>query len=170
MDRRPIWHMPMIYRVWASRRSRDWAKWRLTWEGETDFRGADTLAWDVALAMEAAETNGDEFGLLALDWRKAYDGIDLQTLGHTLERAKVPDWARKPLMYMYCRNRRKRVGTVIGEEWEPSCGVMAGCGIAVFALAVCTRPWAVTAGLIPHLHRRLYVDDSTAWCMGKQSK
>ena len=81
MDRRPIWLMPVLYRVWTSRRSRDWAKWRLGWEGETEFRGADTLAWDVALAMEAAEANGDEFGLLALDWREAYDGIDLQTLG-----------------------------------------------------------------------------------------
>ena len=72
MDGRPIWLMPMIYRVWASRRSRDWAKLRLEWGGETEFRGADTLAWDVALAMEAAEANGDEFGLLALDWRTAY--------------------------------------------------------------------------------------------------
>ena len=81
MDRRPIWLMPMLYRVWASRRSRDWAQWRLGWEGETEFRGADTRAWDVALAMEAAAANGDEFGLLALDWRKAYDGIGLRTLG-----------------------------------------------------------------------------------------
>ena len=88
MDRRPIWLMPMLYRVWASRGSRDWAQWRLGWEGETEFREADTLAWDVALAMEAAAANGDEFGILALDWRKAYDGIDLQTLGGTLWRGQ----------------------------------------------------------------------------------
>ena len=117
--------------------------------------------------MEAAEANGDEFGLLALDWRKAYDGIDLQTLGDTLERAKVPNWARLPLMEMYRRNRRIRVGTVICEEWEPTCGVMASCGIAVFALAICTRPWAITAGRTPRLHRRLHVDDSTAWIIGE---
>ena len=76
MDRRPIWLMPMLYRGWASIRLRGWAKWRLGWEGEAEFREADTLAWDVALAMEAAETNGDEFGLLSLDWHKAYDGIE----------------------------------------------------------------------------------------------
>ena len=113
MDRRPIWLMAMLYRVWASRRSRDWAQWRLGWEGGTEFRGADTLAWDVSLSMEAAAANGDEFGLLALGWRKAYDGIDLQTLRDTLERAKVPNWARLPLMDMYKRDRRIRVGTVI---------------------------------------------------------
>ena len=32
MYRRPIWLMPMIYSVWASRRSRDWAAWRLKWK------------------------------------------------------------------------------------------------------------------------------------------
>ena len=44
---------------------------------------------------------------------------------------------------------------------------MAGYGVAVFRLAVCTRPWAITVGRIPHLHRRLYVDDSTAWITGE---
>ena len=69
-------------------------------------------------------------------------------------------------MDMYKRDRWIRVGNVIGEEWTPTCGVMARCGIAVFALAVCTRPWAIIAGRIPHLERRLYVDDSTAWSIG----
>ena len=140
MDGRPLWPMPVIYRIWANRRSRDWARWRLTWECEPEFRGAYTLGWDVALAMEAASANGQECVLLALDWRKAYDGIDLSTLGDTLVIAKVPNWARLPLMYMYNRDRRLSVGTVIGNIWKPTCGVMAGCGIAVFALAVCTRP------------------------------
>ena len=117
--------------------------------------------------MEAASANGQECGLLALDWRKAYDGIDLSTLGDTLEIAKVPNWTRLPLMDVYNRDRRLRVGTVIDSTWKPTCGVMAGCGIAVFALAVCTRPWEITAGRIPHLHRRLYVDDSTAWIIGE---
>ena len=87
MDRRPIWLMPMIYRVWAIRRSRDWAKWGSRWEGEAGFRGADTLAWDVALAMGAAAANGEECGLLAFDWRNAYDGIELGTSAATLEHA-----------------------------------------------------------------------------------
>ena len=88
MDRRPIWLMLMIYRVWASRRSRDWAAWRFRWEGETGLRGADPFGWDVALAMEAAAANGEECGLLALVWRRAHNGIDLRTLEDTLDIAK----------------------------------------------------------------------------------
>ena len=94
------------------------------------------MAWDVALAMEAAAANGEECGLLALDWRKAYGGIDLGALCDTLCDTKVPNWARLPLMDMYQRDRRLRVGTVIGDTWKPTCRVTAGCGIAVFALAV----------------------------------
>ena len=91
-------------------------------------------------------------------------------IGDTLETATVPDWARLPLMDIYKRDRRLRVGTVIGEAWRPTCGVMAGCGIAVSALAVCTRPWAVTVGIIPNTHRRLYVEDPTAWIIGRWNR
>ena len=44
MDRRPIWLMPMIYRMWASHRAGAWSTWRLQWPGETPFEGADSLA------------------------------------------------------------------------------------------------------------------------------
>ena len=53
--------------------------------------------------MEAAAANGQECGLLALDWRKAFNDIDIATLGDTLDIAKVPNWARLPLMDMYKR-------------------------------------------------------------------
>ena len=70
LDRRPIWLMPMIYRIWATRRARDWAYWRICWEREGEFQGADALAWDVALASEAANSQGLTFGIVALDWKK----------------------------------------------------------------------------------------------------
>lgn len=66
--------MPMLYRVWATRRARDWAHWRLCWEREGDFKGANALAWDVALAADAASSQGLTFGIKALDW-KTYDGV-----------------------------------------------------------------------------------------------
>ena len=49
---------------------------------------------------------------------------------------------------------------------EPTGGIPAGCPIAVFALAVCTKPWAALVGAQEKITRRLYVDDSTAWASG----
>ena len=74
MDRRPIWLKPMIYIVWATRRARDWAYWRLDWERETEFEGADAVAWDVALAAKAANSQGLTFGIVAFDWQKHTTG------------------------------------------------------------------------------------------------
>ena len=72
--------MPMVYRIWATRRARDWAHWRLNWERETDFKGADDLAWDVALAAEAANSQGLTFGIIALIWKNTYDRVPLDIL------------------------------------------------------------------------------------------
>ena len=166
LDRRPIWLMPMIYRVWATRRASSWARWRLSWPGEKHFAGADALAWEVALEIEAAAAEDTTFGILALDWKKAYDGVSLDTLALCLTKAGVPDLARLPLLGMYSAPRRLRVSNVLGDTWEPTCGIPAGCSIAVLALEVCTHPWAVLTGLVPTLSRRLYVDDSTGWATG----
>ena len=75
-------------------------------------------------------------------------------------------WASGPLLDMYANRRRLRVGRVIGPEWKPTGGIPAGCPIAVFALAVCTKPWAALVDAQENITRRLYVDDSTAWASG----
>ena len=118
------------------------------------------------MRQEAALGRGDAFAMVALDWKKAYDGITLDVLGQTLQAAGVPTWASGPLLGMYASKRRLRVGRVIGPEWKPTSGIPAGCPIAVFALAVCTKPWAALVGGQENITRRLYVDDSTAWVSG----
>eukprot|EP00959_Pyramimonas_sp_CCMP1952_P358824 7513580-Pyramimonas_sp.AAC.1 len=55
MERRPIWLLPMIYRVWAAGRARLFARWRLSWAGEDVQRGAEELVWELAVELEAAE-------------------------------------------------------------------------------------------------------------------
>ena len=75
MYKRPMWLMPMIYRVWATRRARDWAHWRLCSARKGDLKGADASAWDVAQAAEAANQQGLTFGIVALGWKKADDGF-----------------------------------------------------------------------------------------------
>ena len=43
---------------------------------------------------------------------------------------------------------------------------MAGCAIAVFALAVCIRPWPEETSIVEQLTGRLYADDNTTWSTG----
>eukprot|EP00974_Lingulodinium_polyedra_P002330 217238-Lingulodinium_polyedra.AAC.1 len=69
MQRRPIWLLPMVYRVWAAVRARDMASWIARW-GEGALRGAEELAWELAVELEAAEVAGERIAGAALDWRK----------------------------------------------------------------------------------------------------
>ncbi|CAK0848334.1 unnamed protein product [Prorocentrum cordatum] len=73
LERRPIWLLPILYRIWAAGRARAFAQWRCSWEGDEWRRGAEELAWELAFELEAAEALSQDIVGAALDWRKAYD-------------------------------------------------------------------------------------------------
>eukprot|EP00974_Lingulodinium_polyedra_P027090 2613719-Lingulodinium_polyedra.AAC.1 len=89
MQRRPIWLLPMAYRVWAAGRARDMAGWIAAWGGGA-LRGAEDLAWQLAVELEAAEAAGRFIAGAALDWRKAFDHVPLAAVAAGLQRAGVP--------------------------------------------------------------------------------
>eukprot|EP00974_Lingulodinium_polyedra_P102127 9889557-Lingulodinium_polyedra.AAC.1 len=72
MERRPIWFLPVLYRVWAAGRAADVARWASAWGGPAN-RGVADLAWAFAVELEGAEAAGEAVAGAALDWRKAFD-------------------------------------------------------------------------------------------------
>ncbi len=49
----------------------------------------------------------------------------------------------------------------------PTSGILPGCALAVFLLAVIVRPWQDKLVAVDHTaSARLYVDDSTFWAFG----
>ena len=167
MDRRPIWLLPMLYRVWAAGRAQVFARWRQSWAGGDGGVGAEELAWGLALELEAAEAAGETICGSALDWSEAFDHVSLRLLCRVLERAGVPPWLREPMLAAYSAPRRLRVDGALGGQWLPSSGILPGCALAVFALSVLVRPWYQRTGRIQDsLRRRVYVDDLTLWARG----
>ena len=90
MDRRPIWLPPILHRLRAAGRARLFARRRLQWAGEETQRGAEELAWELALEFEAAKALGESMASAALDWRKAYDSVRLASMPGQLSRAGAP--------------------------------------------------------------------------------
>jgi hypothetical protein len=167
MERRPVWLLPMLYRVWAAGRAQLFARWRCSWPGGDGGFGAEELAWELALELEAAEAAGESVCGAALDWRKAFDHIPLAHLAPMLERAGVPFWARAPVLAAYSAPRRLRVEGALGGTWQPSSGILPGCALAVFLLSVLLRPWDRKVERSHDLvRRRIYVDDLTLWARG----
>ena len=58
----------MLYRVWAAGRACLFARWRLAWPDGDGSLGAEELAWDLALELEAAEAQQESIWGLALNW------------------------------------------------------------------------------------------------------
>ena len=113
MERRPVWLLPVLYRVWAAGRARAMAAWCTSWHG-TPPAGAEDHAWALALDLEAAEAAGAEVAGAALDWRKAFDRVRLGTLAAVLRRAGVPAWLAGPMLSAYTADRRLRVAGALG--------------------------------------------------------
>ena len=169
MDRRPIWLLPMLYRLWAAGRAQLFARWRASWPGGDGRFGAEELAWQLALDLEAAEAMGEDVCGAALDWRKAFDSVPLASLRPVLQRAGVPGWLLEPLLATYHAPRRLRVEGALGDCWRPTSGILPGCALAVFVLSTALRPWdrRMERTVDPCLRRRLYVDDLTMWARGR---
>ena len=167
LARRPVWLLPVLYRVWAAGRAQLFARWRASWAGGDGGCGAEALAWEFALELEAAEAAGEVVCGAALDWRKAFDNVPLNHLEPVLVRAGVPAWVRGPLLATYAAPRRLRVEGALGGEWRPSSGILPGCAMAVFVLSVLLRPWDRRIERTDdRLRRRIYVDDLTIWARG----
>ncbi len=74
----------------------------------------------------------------------------------------------KPALSAYMAPRRLRVRRAVGCFWQPKAGLLPGCALAVFFLALVTRPWQVAIERVDHsLKARLHVDDATFWAGGK---
>ena len=165
-ERRPIWLLPMLYRVWAAGRARTFARWCASWDGSPD-QGAEQLAWELALDLELAEASGEEIAGAALDWRKAFDRVPLSHAEALLRRAGIPEWLLRPVLAAYTAPRRLRVADALGKQWAPTSGILPGCAMAVFVLKVLVRPWDRRVDRTADgLRRRAYVDDLAFWRRG----
>ena len=172
LHRRPIWLLPMGYRLWASGRASLFAEWREGWPGATGIRSAEEQAWHLSLTAGAAQRQGRPLGGFAVDWSKAYDRIALNQVEFALCAAGIPAVLALPILQTYQAERRLRINGVLGPEWQPTRGILPGCALACFVLCLVTYPLESKLRHTTEQHGagqvRLYVDDLTAWYIGEQ--
>ena len=155
--------LSVVYRLRARLRRLEVAAWRKSWDPAVGAArlGASGQAWELAWAYAVARANGEEFGGLAVDFRKAYDSVRLGLVRRALLAAGWPAAVWGPLVAVaaYEAPRRLRVAGAMGPAWAPASGIPAGCPLAVDVLAVISVAWAVAlaAAPLPPVARRYVV-------------
>jgi hypothetical protein len=169
LNRRQLNMLSVVYRLWARLRRLEVASWRKSWDPAVAAArlGASGQAWELAWAHAVARAKGMELGGLAVDFRKAYDSVRLGLVRRALAAAGWPAAVLGPLVAAYEAPRRLRAAGAMGPMWTPTCGIPAGCPLAVDVLAALSIVWAVAlaAAPLPPVARR-FVDDLACWKAG----
>ena len=150
---RPIVLLPLVYRIWAAARRpevRAWVAGAGADGAEVPGRGADEAAWGLALEAECleqeeAEVEAEALCGVFLDCSKCYERVPLRQLDVRAAEALFPDRLLVLALSMYSGRRHVRVGPAVAEEVQGSCGLMAGCGLAVALLRAHLREAVLAA-------------------------
>ena len=142
-DRRPIVLLAIFYRWWAKVRAGEFQSWLIAQNilARGTAASAETLAADLALAIQEARANDCHVEGLALDWSKCYDHMPLELVERVLTAAGFARSFIGPLMAMYRAPRRIVADGLCGERRFPTHCIPPGCPCARMVLALPTYGW-----------------------------
>ena len=133
--------LPLVYRIWAATwrpEVRAWVAGDGADGAEIPGRGADEAAWGLALEAECtgqeAEEEDEVLCGVFLHCTECYERAPLRQLDVRASEALFPDRLLVLALSMYSGRRHVRVGPAVAQEVWGSCGLMAGCGLAVALL------------------------------------
>ena len=129
---------------------------------------AEYQAVILATTLSLGRATGEGAGAVAVDFTKAYDGLDLRFLEAALRKAGVPQQVLGPCFAMYRAERAVRIGDAVGPGREPLAGLPAGCPFATMFIAVLTRKWRILRDLPTQPSVRTWVDDCAAFVQGRE--
>ena len=181
-DMRPVVLLPVVYRIWAAARQsqvREWVHGPGDDAAEIPGQSAPDAAWELAFEVEVTELMGQEVddtvcGVF-LDCSKCYERVPLAELDIRARALQFPDPLLVLALSMYSAPRHVRVGDAVSDPVVASCGIMAGCGLAVALLRAHLRDTVSSqqrdvCGHLIHWSLRRYIDDIVLWAHGKAAQ
>ena len=171
MDMRPISVLPHIYRLYSKTRFKDSISWQAHWIHERAFggvpkRSAETLAFQVALAVEAAHSQSKLAGGISYDFAKAFDVIPVNVMLDTLHARGASCRLLNSMKGVYSQlSRTYRIQGSFSEFWRASNGIIQGCSLSLLGLNSLIAAILEKADSIPRcLIGRAYADDISGEC------
>ncbi len=165
---RPVCLLSQIYRVWAKVRLPEVRRWLQINQVRTsavELKGAEELALHLAMLQAEGRLYGEELVVLATDFAKAYDTISLGAIKEVMVAAAMPKWIAGPVLAAYHQERIVRCGMAVGQWHKPVRGLVPGCPLATYLMALLVFPWQKLAEQ-GGSSTRTWVDDCVAWSQG----
>ncbi|KAJ9437310.1 hypothetical protein DIPPA_34243 [Diplonema papillatum] len=164
MSQRPISITPVLYRLWAAIRAREALEWmdKVVPSGLHGCRkkhGTDDLVWHLAALIGEAHVTGEPLYGLALDSKKC-DSVPIEVAFRLAEELGFHPTVLQTLRAAYSGMQRHfRIGTVLGEGFVPTNGIMQGCPLSVVLIKVLISVWMRHVAGIEAAIPLSYVDD-----------
>ena len=176
LSQRPLSVMPVLYRVWASARTRESIEWQERWvrSGQHGCRakhGTTNALLEISLRLEEAMLSEEPLYGAALDFAKCFDYLPVAITLRTLEELGMSERILEPLSCMYANlQRRFKIRGYLGEPFRASNGVMQGDPLSVILLnALFSVLLTALSEAAPDLDDQSYVDDITLMSKKKDS-
>ena len=114
LDARPVVLLAQLYRIWASARAPDLARWMVHHKispvsPEAGVTSAEDLAILAAGLLEEADVTGRCAALLAIDLSKAYDRLPLDLIAELVRTSGIHSAIGGPMLHMAHGWRRIKV-------------------------------------------------------------
>ena len=139
---RPIVVYSLLYRIWASRRARDFLRSFVAIapdgvRGGIPSRQAKSIWYEAAFLLEQANVDASSCIGVVADLSKAFNTIPREPIWVALAAMGVPRWFIKTwASFVACQSRRFKVRQSVGPPIYSDVGYPEGCALSVCAMAI----------------------------------
>ncbi len=142
VDYRPIVVFPLLYRVWASFRAKDFLQSFVAIvpdgvKGGIPSRQAKSIWYEAAILLERAHLDSEAYIGVVADLSKAFNMLPREPIWVALDAMGVPVWFIKTwASYVTCQSRRFKIRDSVGPPIFSDVGFPEGCALSICSMAI----------------------------------
>ena len=141
-DYRPIVIYPLLYRIWASYRAKDFLASFVNIlpegvRGGMPSRQAKSIWYETAVLLEQAHLNSSAYVGIVTDLSKAFNLLPREPIWVALDAMGVPGWfIRTWASFVTCQSRRFKIRDSVGPPIFSDVGFPEGCALSICSMAI----------------------------------
>ena len=167
LGQRPLFVLPVVYRIWAAARMSQLEGWFKSWVPDSVFsagggRGSVEAWYTSALDIEEVLSGATDshVHLFVADVVKSFDTVDRGILDRVLSSLGLPGWFRHAYFEYHAHVRlRFKLASGLGQPWTRDGGIPQGCPLSMMFIVALYLPWCRYLSAQVGVRPQLYADN-----------